>query len=74
MPEAFNMDNFIEMAFTYHAPNDEQIQKYTAIRAAAKQLARLIANSTAQSGEQTLALRKLQESVMWANAAIAFHG
>ncbi len=69
-----NLDTFIHTAFTYHAPNNEQLQKYDEIRMAAREFAHLIARHTAQSGEQMLALRALEQAVMWANAAIAFHG
>lgn len=74
MKETQNIDEFIEMAFRYHAPNDGQIKKYDEIRTAARDFAYLIARHTAQSGEQMLALRALENAVMWANAAIAFHG
>ncbi len=70
----FDLDKFIDTAFTYHAPNNEQLQKYDEIRMAAREFAHLIARHTAQSGEQMLALRALEQAVMWANAAIAFHG
>ena len=65
--------NQIEDIFTYHKPNGTQPTRYEMIRAKAKELAHLINNNTPPSAEQTLAIRKLQESVMFANASIAIH-
>ena len=61
----------IETAFTYHAPNADQQPRYAQIRDQAKELAVLIAKETPSSREQSLALTNLEEAVMWANAAIA---
>ncbi len=57
--------------FTYHPPNNSQIERYAVLRESAKQLALLIAKCSKQSREQSLALTKLEEAIMWANAAIA---
>lgn len=48
-----------------------QQDRYVALRDHAKQLAIRIVESTPPSREQALALTKLEECVMWANAAIA---
>ena len=61
----------IEKAFTYHAPKDGQPERYETIRINAKQLAELIYNMVPESREKSLAITKLEEAVMWANAAIA---
>jgi hypothetical protein len=61
----------IEHNFTYHAPKPGQPERYQAIREKAKELALLIAESTPQSREQSLALTKLEECSFWANASIA---
>jgi len=61
----------IEAAFTYHAPKPGQPEKYQEIRAKAKDLAHLIDGHCPPSRELSLALTKLEEAVMWANAAIA---
>ena len=61
----------VENWFTYHAPTDTQKAHYTALRDCVKVAASGILNHTPPSAEQTLAIRKLQEAVMWANAAIA---
>jgi hypothetical protein len=61
----------IENNFTYHAPKEGQPEKYEALRAKAKELAYLIDNSCQNSREKSLAITNLEQSVMWANAAIA---
>ena len=60
--------------FTYHKPDGSQPERYVALREKAKELAELIVQSSYESREQSLALTKLQESVMWANAGIACNG
>lgn len=61
----------IETAFTYHAPKEGQPAKYTAIREKAKELAYMIDELVPDSREKSLAVTKLEECVMWANAGIA---
>lgn len=61
----------LENSFTYHAPKDGQIDKYTALRGKAKELAYLIDELCPNSREKSLAITKLEESVMWANASVA---
>lgn len=65
------MKSRIENNFTYHAPKEGQPEKYTAIREKAKELAYLIDEMCPESREKSLAMTKLEEMVMWANAAIA---
>ena len=65
------MDFKIENAFTYHATKDGQPEKYQAIREKAKELAYLIKELVPDSREQSLAITKLEECSMWANAGIA---
>lgn len=59
--------------FTYHQPKADQPMRYEALREKAKELAELILATTPESREQSLALTHLQETVMFANAAIAIH-
>lgn len=61
----------INRRFTYHAPKEGQTDKYTVIREVARQLAHTFNELCPESREQSLAFTKLEESVMWANAAIA---
>lgn len=57
--------------FTYHAPHDDQPQRYVAIREGALAFARIINSNTKPSADQTAAFRLLRECVMTANASIA---
>ncbi len=61
----------IENNFKYHAPKEKQIDKYNLLRDYAKDYAYIINDSCPNSREKSLALTKLEESVMWANASIA---
>lgn len=61
----------LKKRFTYHAPKDGQPKKYEALRNEALLLAKMIVELTPDSREQSLALTKIEEAVMWANAAIA---
>jgi hypothetical protein len=61
------MDNW----FTYHAPRPGQAEKYQHIRTAAKILADTIQKNTPEGADQVMAVRKVREAMMTANAAIA---
>jgi hypothetical protein len=61
----------LENIFTYHAPKDDQAERYTDIRAEAKALATLIMSLCPRCRERSLALTKLEEAIFWANASIA---
>ena len=61
----------LERRFTYHAPKEGQLERYSEIRAVAKNLAFLMNDFCPESRETSLAMTKLEEAVMWANAAIA---
>lgn len=61
----------IENNFTYHRPFGSQQERYVQIRSQAKHLAYLLDNLCPHSREKSLAFTKLEEAVMWANAAIA---
>lgn len=63
--------NDLERRFTYHPLREDQPDRYTAIRDRAKDLAIKIVELTPYTREQSVALTKLEEVVMWANAAIA---
>ncbi len=60
--------------FTYHAPNEAQLEHYHAIRDAAFDFAAVILAHTLSGADQTSALRKIREAVMTANASIACGG
>ena len=61
----------IENRFTYHSPKPGQPKLYEEIRDTAKLLAYKIEDECPASREKSLALTRLEEAVMWANAAIA---
>lgn len=65
------MSKQIENNFTYHAPKEGQPEKYQVIRDKAKELAYVIDEAAPESREKSLAMTKLEEAVMWANASIA---
>lgn len=57
--------------FTYYRPKEGQPARYERIRGVAHAFAKVIVEETPPSREQSLALTKLEEAVMHANAAIA---
>jgi hypothetical protein len=59
----------IENNYKYHFPKEPA--KHEAIRENAKKLAYLIDEQVPNSREKSLAMTKLEEAVMWANAGIA---
>ena len=65
------MNDQIENNFKYHSPKDGQNEKYVALREKAKELAYMISDFCPPVRERSLAITKLEEAVMWANASIA---
>lgn len=61
----------LENRFTYHTPKEGQPERYERIRYKGKMLAAYINENCPESREKSLALTKIDEAVMWANAAIA---
>jgi hypothetical protein len=57
--------------FTYHKPKNDQLARYEKLRAAAKAFAEVIDRSCPDGPDKTVAIRKVREAVMTANAAIA---
>ena len=57
--------------FTYQPPTEEQKADYGAIRDAALVFAEVIASRVPAGADRTVAVRKIREAVMTANAAIA---
>lgn len=64
-------DEQLENSFTYHTPKDTQPGRYKLLRDKAHELAIEILDKTPASREQSLAITKLEECIMWANKAIA---
>ena len=61
----------IENNFKYHPPYGDQRERYETIRDYAKGFAHLLVQNCTTSRELSIALTHLEETVMWANAAIA---
>jgi hypothetical protein len=57
--------------FMYHAPTPEQLVAYNDIRQAAKIYAETVNKHVPDSADKTVAIRKIRESVMSANLAVA---
>jgi hypothetical protein len=62
---------YLDNAFTYHKPKNDQPARYEFLRNAAKDFAALILLHVPESRERSLALTRLEECSMWANAGIA---
>jgi len=61
----------LDNRFTYHAPKGDQAGRYVLLRDAGRLYAHAINAFCTDSREMSLAMTKLEESVMWANASIA---
>ena len=69
MAKQFDTDKI----FTYHPPFGSQQARYEGLREAGKKLADLMQLCAPPSRELSTALTKVQESIMWVNAAIAIN-
>ena len=67
-------DSDLKNRFTYHAPQGDQAQRYEKLRFNGHNLAEMINELCPESREKSLAITKLEEAVMWANASIARNG
>ena len=71
----FNKPHEIDNPMQYIDTDDPAvIARYTRINALAYAMYEAMLGVCPRSAERTLAIRKLQEARMWANAAIAFDG
>jgi hypothetical protein len=61
----------IDNDFTYHPPSGDQPERYEAVRANARAFMKLLVDLCPESRELSLAKTHLEETVFWANAAIA---
>lgn len=59
--------------FTYHPPTKDQVGVYKTIRHMALNFATYLDGILPDSKEKVIAINKLDEAVMWANASIARH-
>lgn len=62
---------YLNKVFRHHPPQGTQSGKYLALRDSGKYVAALIFRHCPDSRERSLALTKLEEAIMWANASIA---
>lgn len=63
----------IENRFTYHAPKLGQLERYNEIRQRVRELAEYIHESCPASRERDMAVTRLEEAMMWANASIVLN-
>lgn len=61
----------INNAFQYHSPINNQPDRYVQLREHARSLALKFVSFCPPSRERSLAMTKLEEAIMWANASIA---
>lgn len=62
----------IESIFSHHPPRDtETVRLHKSVRREVKLVAELFQAELPASPEKTLAIRKLQEAMMYANSAVA---
>lgn len=66
----YNEDT-IENNFKYHKPMEKNIEKFKEIRDEGRTFAKLMMDEVPECPERTLAFRKIEEAVMWANAGLA---
>ncbi len=64
------MNEMIENNFSYHEPTPDTIALLEAIRAEGQRFAELVDDECLPSREKSLAMTKIEEAVMWANASI----
>lgn len=63
----------ISNIFSYHSPIGDQAARYQSLREDAKRLALKIESYCPDSREKSLAITSVQQTIMWANAAIAIN-
>lgn len=62
----------IETRFAYHPPDDQEtINRHGNIRRGLRIAAEVVNHNCPEGREKSLAVTKLEEAMMWANAAIA---
>ena len=64
----------LDEIFSYHKAEQSQLEHFEGVRLAAREFAEQILLHTPPSPDQTVAIRKIREAVMTANAAIALKG
>lgn len=67
------VESEIQKMFTYHAPTPEAVLRLQSVREQAKILARTLHMNVPYTPELSVAIRKLRECIMHANAGIVLH-
>lgn len=65
-----NLHN-LRAIFTFQPPTPEKVERYNEIRERAFDLARSIVLHCPEGPDREIAVQKVREAVMWANASIA---
>lgn len=73
MVQHLSWDDELDRRFNFHPATDVTGPLHDAVRETCRAAAHDLLKLTPPSPEQTTALRKLQEAMMFANAAIACH-
>lgn len=73
-PQLESISAWLDAVFTYHAPTDEDVEKYATIRLEARNLAETILLLCPACADRSTAIRKVREALMTANVAIALDG
>lgn len=61
----------LEWRFQYHAPDAEAVKRHEQLRASCYQLAQVIDALCPNGREKSTAISKVEEALLWGNAAIA---
>ena len=64
----------LDHIFRYHAPREEQVDKYESLRAAARLFAKTVLDNVPDCADRAAAIRHIREALMTANAGIALDG
>ena len=64
----------LDEVMTYHPPTEEQIPKYQRVKEAIAEAIKAVIFNCPECADRTVAIRKLREARMDANAAIALNG
>jgi hypothetical protein len=76
MLNSLTQDQFdvVKDVFSYHAPDEEDIAKYSAIRVQGRFLAETVLKCCPPSADRSAAIRKIREAVATANMSVALKG
>jgi hypothetical protein len=70
--EKLDMDEAdLDNRFDYHRPSENQTFLHNGVRSECRRLADMLNRALPESREKSLAITHLEETMMWANAAVA---